>query len=83
MSEDHDSRDLIDLVEKFDREWAIKFEAILHKAETGPMWMKNEKVADAVARSIHELDGNAYRLDCYSVMSNHVHVVCKPLLSEG
>ena len=70
-------------VEKFEREWTIKFEAILHKAESGPMWMKDERVADAVAETLHRLDGDAYRLDCFSVMSNHVHVVFKPLLSEA
>ncbi|HEY3102260.1 MAG TPA: hypothetical protein VGJ69_01630 [Pyrinomonadaceae bacterium] len=70
-------------VERFDREWTIKFEAILHKAKTGPMWMKDERVADAVAGSLHRLDDDAYRLDCFSVMSNHVHVVFKPFLSEA
>jgi len=83
MSKDYDYRDLKEHIEKFDREWAIKFEVILHKAETGPMWMKDERVADAVAQSLHRLDGDSYRLDCYSVMSNHVHVVFKPLLSEA
>ena len=78
--------DLDDLKERFEqcgREWTIKFEAILHKAETGPTWMKDERVADAVAESLHRLDGDAYTLDCFSVMSNHVHVVFKPLLSEA
>jgi len=81
-----DARDADGLKERFghfNREWAIKFETILHKAETGPMWMKNERVATAVAESIHRLDADAYRLDCFSVMSNHVHVVFKPLLSEA
>jgi len=70
-------------VEKFEREWTIKFEAILHKAQSGPMWMKDERVADAVAETLHKLNGDAYRLDCFSVMSNHVHVVFGPLLSEA
>ena len=83
MSVNEDSLGLKERVEKFDREWAIKFEAILHQAKTGPMWMKDERVADGVTRSLHRLDGEAYRLDAYSVMSNHVHVVFKPLLSEA
>jgi len=70
-------------VNKFNREWAIKFEAVLHQAKTGPMWMKDERVAHAVAQSLHNLDGNAYRLDSYSIMSNHVHVVFKPFVSEA
>jgi len=82
-SEACDSGVLKERFEKFEREWAIKFEAILHEAEKGPMWMKDERVADAVAKGLHELDGAAYRLDCFSVMSNHVHVVFKPLLSAA
>lgn len=81
MSAEDEGNDFRDSVEKFYREWAIKFEDILHKAQTGPTWMKDEGVADAVAGSLHELDGDAYRLDSYSVMSNHVHVVFRPLLS--
>ena len=69
-------------VEEFNRAWFVKFEDVMHKAKTGPMWMKNEHVADSVASSLQKLDGNAYRLDAYSVMSNHVHAVFKPFLSE-
>lgn len=82
-SENNHSRGLKEQIEKFDREWVIKFEDVLHQAKTGPMWMKNESVADAVAQGLHKLDGDAYRLDSYSVMSNHVHAVFKPLLSEA
>jgi putative transposase len=47
------------------------------------MWMKDERIADVVATSLQKLDGDAYRLDAYSVMSNHVHAVFKPFLSES
>jgi putative transposase len=83
MTENNLSGGLKDQIEKFNREWAIKFEDILHQAKTGPMWMKNERVADVVAQGLHKLDGDAYRLDSYSVMSNHVHAVFRPLLSEA
>jgi REP element-mobilizing transposase RayT len=73
----------LEQVEKFNRDWFIKFEDIMHKAHTGPTWMKDERVADAVAVSLQKLDGDAYRLDAYSVMSNHVHVVFRPFLSEN
>ena len=72
----------LERLEKFDREWFMKFEDILHKANVGPMWMRDERVADKVAENLHTLDGDAYRLDAYSVMSNHVHTVFKPFLSE-
>ena len=28
----------LDRVEKFNREWFVKFEEILHQAKTGPVW---------------------------------------------
>ena len=72
----------LERVENFNREWFVKFEDLLHKAKSGPMWMKEERVANIVAEGLHKLDGDAYRLDAYSVMSNHVHTVFKPFLSE-
>jgi putative transposase len=69
-------------IETFNRQWFLKFEEVLHQAEVGPMWMRDEKVAEAVARSLRDGEGKAYRLDAYSVMSNHVHTVFKPFLSE-
>jgi len=73
----------IERIETFNREWFLKFEAILHQAKVGPMWMRDERVAEAVADSLRVLDGNAYRLDTYSVMSNHVHTIFKPFVSES
>jgi len=75
-------KDWLAQVEEFNRAWFVKFEDVLHKAQTGPMWMKNEHVVDSVASSLQKLDSDAYRLDAYSVMSNHVHAVFKPFLSE-
>ncbi|MDX6611621.1 MAG: REP-associated tyrosine transposase [Blastocatellia bacterium] len=69
-------------IERFNREWFVKFENILHRAKVGPMWMQDERVADKVAENLKRLDGSAYRLDAYSVMSNHVHAVFQTLLSE-
>ena len=65
-----------------ERQWFQKSEDILHRANFGPTWMRDERVADKVAENLHRLDGEAYRLDAFSVMSNHVHVVFKPFLNE-
>lgn len=73
----------LERVEAFHREWFVKFEDALHKAENGPVWMKDDRVATRVAMAVRDLDGDAYRLDAYCVMSNHVHVVFTPLLSEA
>lgn len=81
-SDDSSLKAWYERVETFNREWFAKFETILHKAQCGPTWMKDERVACEVMESIHRLDGVAYRLDAACVMSNHVHVVFEPLLTE-
>jgi putative transposase len=65
-------------IDRHNREWFLKCEEILHRAKSGPTWMQDERVADKVAENLHRLDGKAYRLDAFSVMSNHVHTVFKP-----
>jgi REP element-mobilizing transposase RayT len=70
-------------IEKHNRDWFIKTEAILHRADHGPVWLSEPAVAEKVAENLKRLDGEAYRLDAYSIMSNHVHSVFKPLLSTS
>ena len=72
----------LERVEAFNREWFLRFEDILHRGAEGPMWMQDDGVAEKVRESLHKLDGDAFRLDPYCVMSNHVHTVFKPILSE-
>jgi putative transposase len=69
-------------VQNFNRDWFMKFEDILHRASTGPIWLQDERLAQKVAENLKRLDGNSYRLDAYSLMSTHVHTVFKPLLPK-
>ncbi len=66
----------------FKRKWFKKYEEALHRAEIGPLWLKEDKIAKIVADSLHHLNSKVYRLDAYSIMSNHVHAVFAPYLSE-
>lgn len=66
----------------FQRRWFLRFEEVLHRAEHGPTWLKDEGIAKLVADSIRYRDGKVYRLDAYCIMSNHVHAVFKPFLNE-
>lgn len=68
--------------EELYREWFLKTEEILHRTAYGPTWLKDERVADKVAENLRRLDGDKISLDAYSIMSNHVHTVFKPLISE-
>lgn len=73
----------LERIEKFNRDWFLKFETILHQANVGAIWMRDERVAGTVAESLRTLDGKAYRLDAFSVMSNHIHTIFKPFVSEN
>ncbi len=67
---------------EFHRSWFRKFEDILHDAKDGPMWLGESEIRQIVADKLLEDDGKKYRLDAFSIMSNHVHVVFKPNISE-
>lgn len=66
----------------FQRRWFRKFEDLLHGEATGPVWLKDERMAAIVAGALHYLDSKVYRLDAYCIMPNHVHTVFAPLLTE-
>ncbi len=61
------------------RQWFRKFEKTLDNAQSGPLWLKDGRIAREVAESLHYRDGKVYRLDAYCIMANHVHVVFAPL----
>ena len=69
-------------LEKLNREWFLKCEEILHREAVGPTWMRDDRVADRVVENLHHLDGSAYRLDAFTVMSNHVHAVFRPMVCK-
>ncbi|WMJ72420.1 transposase [Cytophagaceae bacterium ABcell3] len=52
-----------------------KYETFLDKATYGPVWLKQKDIAKIVANSFHYLDSKDYRLICYTVMANHVHLI--------
>ena len=69
-------------LEQLNREWFLKCEDILHREAVGPTWMRDNRIAANVAENLHRLDSDAYRLDAFSVMSNHVHTVLRPLVNK-
>src|SRR5262245_1649290 len=76
--EDHEQRLL-----QFRRRWFQKFEDLLHKQSYGPMWLGEDHMAEIVAEALRRRDGKVYRLDAYCIMSNHVHAVFAPMLTEA
>jgi putative transposase len=67
---------------EFHRRWFLQFEEVLHKAETGPRWLADERVAKLVADSLKYRDEKVYSLKAFTIMSNHVHGVFRPTLNE-
>ena len=65
------------------RQWFRKFEKTLDSAESGPVWLKDDRIAKEVAKSLHHRDGKVYCLDAYCIMANHVHVVFTPLVIQS
>lgn len=60
-----------------------KYDAFLDQGAFGPKWLKNPKLAQMVKDALHHLDNQKYRLDAYSIMHNHVHIVIKPRQKEN
>ena len=65
------------------QQWFRKFEEVLDTGRSGPLWLKDARVANMIAKSLHYRDGKVYRLDAYCIMANHVHVVFTPLAAES
>jgi REP element-mobilizing transposase RayT len=68
---------------KFHRRWFKKFDDLLDGSTRGPLWLKEERVAEIVKEALHHRDGTVYRLDAYCIMPNHVHAVFAPCLAES
>ncbi|HZS47349.1 MAG TPA: hypothetical protein VFC63_19925 [Blastocatellia bacterium] len=61
------------------RRWFSRIESALHKSTSGPIWLKDERVAKIVMDALHFFDGKRYRIDAFTVMPNHLHLVIAPL----
>jgi putative transposase len=56
---------------------------LLDGTKTGPLWLKEERIADIVDEALRYRDGKVYRLDAFCVMPNHVHAVFAPFMTEA
>lgn len=59
-----------------------KFDKLLDGAGYGPKWLKEDKVAQIVKDAMHYYDKKTYDLICYTIMTNHVHQVFTPIVSD-
>lgn len=56
-----------------------KFDALLDRSVTGPLWLKTPEVADLVVRQIQRLSEQGVLMHSFCVMPNHVHAVLQLL----
>ena len=61
------------------RKYIQNLDAILSGSVSGPHYMKDDRVANIVSESLHFWDNKSIELYCYTIMSNHVHVVFRLL----
>ncbi len=63
------------LVRKMQDFYFGKFDELLDGMTTGPTHLGKPEIAQIVADSLHFMDGEAYKLVCYTIMHNHVHKI--------
>ncbi len=76
------SANLSSLIYQEQKRQFARWDDLLDRAESGPRWLSQPEIARIVVNSLHFLDGKVYDLDVFSVMSNHAHVVFRPLEKE-
>jgi REP element-mobilizing transposase RayT len=53
----------------------IKYDSLLHTANTDLTYLSIPEVIEITKQTIHFPDGKDYKLICYTIMPNHVHLV--------
>ena len=59
-----------------------KWDRALDMTQDGPFWLRDPRIADLVAESMHYRDGRVYDLEAFCIIPNHVHIVYTPLPKE-
>ncbi len=73
-----DTKEKLLLRDKKQRELFDKWDDALHKSQSGPLWLKEDEIAEIVADSIRYYDGKWFDVVAYCIMPNHVHLVLTP-----
>jgi putative transposase len=59
-----------------------QYDNLLHTSETGGRYLLLPPVADICRTAMHYPDGKSYKLICYCIMPNHIHLVFELLPSD-
>ncbi len=52
-----------------------EYDKLLDDIKSGPTYLKIPEILQIVKEELHRFDGEFYNLICYSIMSNHVHIL--------
>ena len=77
-----DPKEKLLMRDKEQRKLFGKWDDALHKSQTGPFWLKDERIAQVVADSMLYHDGTWFDVLAYCIMPNHVHLVLMPYESS-
>jgi len=59
-----------------------KYDSLLDNPTNKILYLKQPEIMEICKSSIHDYDGKEYRLICYCIMPNHVHLVFELLSKE-
>ena len=62
-----------------EKRWFGRWDAVLDRAESAPRWLEQPEIAEMVARAMHYRHERVYRLDAFTIMPTHGHMLLAPL----
>ena len=57
------------------KEYLVAYDQLLDEIKRGPMHLADTNIREILKEQLHRFDNDLYNLVCYSIMSNHVHLV--------
>lgn len=61
-------------IKNINHNYFIEYDNLLHECNLNK-YLINKLLANIVKNEIHKYDGQEYKLICYSVMPNHIHII--------
>ena len=58
----------------------VHYDSILDHARSGPLWLKDSRIAECVVTSLSDSQHNKlFELRAYALLANHVHILVRPI----
>ena len=76
-------KEVLQFQREFHKYYFDYFDSFLDKYESTINWLSNPEIATIIKDNLHYWDSKRYILFAYCIMSNHIHIVLKPLEIEA